>query len=306
MRTLAVLAVPLSLATLSCGVTSLKVGRAPSPVAPAKAGAPLEPGEALPGVDLSALSPAQQAALAAWAIETFCACGCPHTVSSCLREHRGCKHAPRMVKLATGLARKGATGPEIGRIVQAYYAGFDRRARFDTADLGPPIGTPGARITLLVVSDFTCPFCKIFVPSVEQFARDHADRLQLLAKPFPIASHPGAQEAAEAGEWAREHGIYWELSAALYAMDDHPTVDSIAELVSRLGGDAADLRDALASGRYRERVSRSQAEARAAGLTGTPSVYLNGRQVDDLTEDGLAFALEDEQEWVQHGSWARD
>ena len=114
------------------------------------------------------------------------------------------------------------------------------------------------------------------------------------------------QEAAEAGEWAREHGGYWELSAALYASDDHPDADSLAKLVSRLGGDAADLRDALATGRYRQKVSRALAEARAAGLTGTPTVYLNGRKVEDLTEEGLAFALEDEEEWVQHGTWVRD
>jgi protein-disulfide isomerase len=273
---------------------------------PAAPGAPLEPGEALPGVDLSALSPEQQRTLAAWASETFCSCGCPHTVSGCLRTHQACKHAPRMVKLAMGLVVKGATAPEIGRIVQAYYAGFDRRARLDTASLGEPIGTPGARITLVVVSDFTCPFCKIFVPSVEQFAREHAARLQLYSKPFPIPSHPGAQEAAEAGEWARERGLYWQLSSALYAMDGQPTVDELAALAARLGGDPADLRDALATGRYRQRVGAAQAEARAAGLKGTPTVYINGRMVEDLTEDGLTFALQDEEEWVEHGTWARD
>jgi protein-disulfide isomerase len=307
MRAPAALAAALStLAALSCGVTSGKVGRAPAPVAAPGAAPLLEPEEALPGIDLSPLSQEQRKALAAWAGETFCACGCPHTVSSCLRTHAPCKHAPRMVRLAMGLAVKGATAAEIGRIVQAYYQGFDRRARLDTAGLGPPMGTPGAKITLVIVSDFTCPFCKIFVPTVEQFVKEHAAAVRLLAKPFPIASHPGAQEAAEAGEWAREKGLYWELSAALYGMDEEPTVDRIAAVVSRLGGDPADLRDALATGRYRERVARSQAEARAAGIKGTPTVFMNGRIVEDLTEDGLAFALEDEEEWIQHGSWARD
>ncbi len=294
---------------LSCGVVSGgHGGRSTTPI-PAAASAPapvLPPDEALPGVDLSALQPAQREALAAWSQEAFCACGCPHTVSGCLRGHKTCKHAPRMVQLAAGLAAKGATKDEIGRVVEAYYAGFDRRARFDLVGLGAPIGDPAAKVVMVVVSDFTCPFCKISVPAVEQFVKDHAAEVRLYAKPFPLPSHAGAQEAAEAGEWAREQGRYWEMQALLYEMTETPTVDNLAEAARVAGLDPDGLREALASGKYKQRIERAQAEARAAGLTGTPTVYLNGRKLEDLSQEGLAFALQDELEWVAHGSWIRD
>jgi protein-disulfide isomerase len=301
---------PLALLTVvhlaACGVTSGRVGQDPKPVLPVAEPAPTTPEEALPGVDLSGLSGPARQALAAWANETFVACGLPLTVSGALRTHKACKHAPRMVALARGLAAKGATGPEIDRIVQAYYAGFDRRARFDVASQGAPLGNPDAKITIVVVSDFTCPFCKLFVPSIEAFVKTHGDRVRLFSKPFPIASHPGAQEAAEAGEWARDAGIYWEVQKRLYELDEAPTPDNLAAAIEAAGGDGADLKESLASGRYRDRVAKSQAEARIAGLKGTPAVYLNGRLVEDLTEEGLAFALHDEEEWVAHGSWLRD
>jgi protein-disulfide isomerase len=211
-----------------------------------------------------------------------------------------------MVKLASGLVAKGAGLDDVTKIVAAYYAGFDRRKKLDVREFGPPVGGPDAKLTFVVISDFTCPFCKLFVPTIEQFVKDRGDRARLFAKPFPIASHPGSGVAAEAAEWAREKGLYWQLQSALYASDETPTADSVAALVSRLGGDAADLRQALDGGRFKQRVASSQVEARDAGLTGTPTLFLNGRRIEDLSEEGLTFALEDEEEWVQHGSWAKD
>jgi protein-disulfide isomerase len=294
---------------LSCGLVSGgHGGRSTTPI-PADASAPaavLPADEALPGVDLSALQPAQREALAGWSQEAFCACGCPHTVSGCLRGHKTCRHAPRMVEFAAGLAAKGATKDEIARAAEAYYSGFDRRARFDLVGMGAPIGDPAAKVAMVVVSDFTCPFCKISVPGVEQFAKDHGTDVRLYAKPFPLASHAGAQEAAEAGEWARDQGRYWEVQALLYEMTEVPTADNLAEVARHAGLDPAALREALASGKYKQRIERAMGEARAAGLTGTPTVYLNGRKLDDLSQEGLSFALQDELEWVQHGSWIRD
>ena len=293
---------------LSCSVTSgtTKTPRLEKPGQAAAPEAPRTPEETLPGVDLSGLTDAQKEVLAAWARATFCACGCPHTVSSCLAGHKTCHHAARMVKLATGLVKKGATLPDVSKFVEAYYSGFDRRKRLDVREYGPPIGNPQAKVTLVVISDFTCPFCKITVPAIEDFAKARSDRVNLYAKPFPIPAHPGSDVAAETAEWAREKGLYWDLQGLLYASDEEPTADRMAAVVGRLGGDVTDLRAALQSGRYKQRVTSSQVEAREAGLTGTPTVFLNGRKIEDVSEEGLSFALEDEEEWVQHGGWERD
>jgi len=293
---------------LSCSVTSgtTHTPRMEKPGQAAAPEAPKSPEETLPGVDLSGLTPPQREELAAWARGTFCSCGCPHTVSSCLAGHKTCHHAARMVKLASGLVKKGASLAEVSKIVDAYYSGFDRRKRLDVTQYGPPIGDAQAPITFVVISDFTCPFCKITVPTIEDFAKARADRVRLFAKPFPISAHPGSDVAAETAEWAREKGLYWDLQGLLYAADEEPTPDRMAALVGRLGGDVADLRAALQSGRYKQRVTSSQVEARDAGLTGTPTLFLNGRKIEDLTEDGLSFALEDEEEWVKNGGWERD
>lgn len=267
----------------------------------------------LPGVDLASLPPSQAAVAARVLEDEFCYCGCPHTLAGCLREHKACKHAPRMASLVVRLARQGMTAQEVLKVLTAYYAGFDagKRARLDLKEFGPPLGDAAARVTLVEFSDFACPYCQALRPELERFVRESGGRVRLFYKPFPIAGHPRAMEAALAAEWARDAGLFWKLHDRLFDRPHALSDDDLAAHARALGGDPEDLRRALAEGRHRGRVAVSQAEARASGLTGTPTLFLNGRRLvlpgppDELVET-LRFTLDDEEEWARGGRWARD
>ena len=267
------------------------------------------PAEALPGIPLDGLTDAQRENVAAVARETFCYCGCPHTISQCLRGHSGCKHASRMARLAVKYAATGASKEEIEKGLADYYASFDQRARLDPKPFGPPRGDAAAPVTMIEFSDFACPFCQQLRPVLEQFIADRKDRVKLFYVPFPIRSHPNAFEAAQAAEWARDHGMFWPMHDTLFAHAHALGVDDLAGYARDLGGDGDDLRRALESGKYVPRVEAAQETARAAGLSATPTLYLDGRKVIgvDYGPEGLEFTLEDEEEWVRHqGSWERD
>jgi protein-disulfide isomerase len=272
---------------------------------------PTTPEGLLPGVPLGNLSDPKKAVLAAWARETYCYCGCPHTVSQCLRVHGGCHHAKRMARLASALVSAGADPAEVKKQVTGYYAGFSasKRARLELGAWGPPLGQPDAGVALVEFSDFTCPFCQLFRPVLERFVQDRPGRVRLYYKPFPIESHPDALEAAQAGEWAREKGIFWKLHDRLFEKPHASRLEQ-SGWARDLGQDGVDLEAALASQRLLPRVRASQAEAREAGLRATPTLYLEGRQLPvlsvDLVEFVLEFALEDEEEWRRSGGWGPD
>jgi protein-disulfide isomerase len=303
------LLVALAAAALLACAGRASSGTAPPGAASAAASPPVsasEPQAVLPGVDLEGLSTEQQRAVAEFALDEFCYCGCPHTISSCLREHQGCSHAPRMASQAVRLARGGATKADILKQVTAYYAAFDRRADLTVKAFGPPLGEESAPIALVEFSDFTCPYCKGFRPQLEAFVEKHAGRVKLYFKPFPIESHPNAVEAAQAAEWAREKGLFWPMHDRMFEAAPALAADDLAEHAAAVGGDAEDLRAALAEGRYRGKIQVSQAEARNAGIKGTPTVFMNGRLLTDLSEEALEQALRDEEEWQQHHGWTRD
>jgi len=278
---------------------------------PARAGdlAPAAADAAAPAAGaLEGLTAEQRELVAEWARTTFCYCGCPHTVAQCQKEHHGCRHAARMQALAARLVRAGAKKDELARLVGTYYASFDKRAKISTAGFGPPRGSPEAPVTIVEYSDFTCPYCQLVRPVLESFVDARPGRVKLVFKPFPIESHPGALELAQAGEWARDQKLFWPMHDALFASPGSHSVDELALIAREVGGDPESLRDALGDGRYVPKIRASQAEAREAGIKGTPSLFLNGRPLVlmDYSEEGLELTLQDEEEWAKHGGWERD
>jgi thiol-disulfide isomerase/thioredoxin len=275
---------------------------------PARAGGP-DAAELLPGIPLSDLTPPQREALAKVASEEFCYCGCPHTLAQCLATHKECKHAPRMARLAARMAGGGMLAPQILQQLGDYYASFEkgRRSRLDLSSFGPPLGPEKAPVAVVEFSDYTCPYCQMLKPVLDDFVKRHP-RVRLYYKPFPILSHPRAVEAALAGEWARDAGLFWKMYDSLFANPHELSDEDLADRAREIGGDPTALRAALASGALKARVSASQAEGRAAGMRGTPTLFFNGRRYTlvDHSAAGLEFTLEDEEEWTRSGGWARD
>jgi protein-disulfide isomerase len=269
--------------------------------------------DALPGVDTSALTPSQKQVLLAVAKDEFCYCGCPHTLSGCLKEHKSCKHAPRMASLAARLAAQGLTAGEILRSLTEYYAAFDKakRAKLDVKDYGPALGNADVPITIVEFSDFTCPYCQALRSELERFVKENAAKVKLYYKPFPLPSHPRSMEAALAGEWARDKGLFWKMHDDLFSHPHQLSDDDLAAAARTVGGDPDDLLQAVASERAKARITASMAEARGAGLAGTPTLYLNGRKLGlpmapSDAQETLRFTVEDEAEWAKQSGWARD
>ncbi len=293
---------------LLAGCSAAARRAAAPPAGSADLEAPRSPEEALPGVSLEGLTAVQRSVTAAYAQEEFCHCGCPHTISRCLREHQGCKHAQRTARLAAKLAAGGAGKADIQSILLEYYASFDRRAKLETKGFGPPLGEPSAPVTVIEYSDFTCPYCQLFRPVLERFVDEHRGRVKLVYKPFPIQGHLHSMEAAQAAEWAREKGLFWKMHDALFARPHALSPEDLVAYARELGGDGDDLRAALEQERYRARVEGSMAESRATGLKGTPTLFFDGRRytLPDLTPELLEHTLEDEEEWLKHRGWERD
>lgn len=271
---------------------------------------PSTPEGFLPGIPLDGLSAEQQQLVAEVAQETFCYCGIPATISQRLRQPGACHHAKRMARLTTRLALGGLPKAEVKKSLERYYASFDRprRAKLEVASYGPPLGDAKAPVTLVEFSDFTCPYCQLVRPLLEKFVADRPGRVKLHYKPFPIETHPNASEAAQAAEWARDQGIFWELHDLMFTRPHQLSPEELAGHARELGKDGGDLQAALESGKYRYKVESSQAEARAAGLRGTPTLYFNGRihLVPDYSEWMLEFTLQDEEEWQEKQGWSRD
>jgi len=79
-------------------------------------------------------------------------------------------------------------------------------------------GAAKPKVTLIVYSDFQCPYCKQFDSSVQQALAAYPDKLAVVFRHFPLESiHPYARSLAEGSECANAQGKFWEFHDTVFA-----------------------------------------------------------------------------------------
>ncbi len=172
--------------------------------------------------------------------------------------------------------------------------------RVDIETAGSPLfGSADAPITLIEFSDFECPYCRSFMPTLEQVKAEYADQVKIIFKQFPLTQiHPQAQKAAEASLCAHEQGKFWETHDLYFAEQDRLEIADLEEKAGRLDLDTAAFSACLASGKYADVITADTSDGAAVGVNGTPAIFINGRPlpagavpfetVAEMIEDELA------------------
>jgi protein-disulfide isomerase len=142
-----------------------------------------------------------------------------------------------------------------------------------------------AKVVVVEYSDLECPACQYYHPIVKEAVESYENgEVAWIYRHFPLVSiHPKAQNEAEAAECVAELGgndAFWKFVDRIYEVSpmnnglDLSTLPDIAELA---GVDRAAFSTCYDSGKYKDAVSASYAEAVALGAQGTPfSVIIAG------------------------------
>jgi protein-disulfide isomerase len=93
-----------------------------------------------------------------------------------------------------------------------------------------------------------------------------------------------AVRAAEAASCAADQGVYWRYHDTLFLNQTGPTSfadDRLKQMAAELGLDTAAFNSCLDSGEKRADVEASLAEGRELGVDSTPTIFVNGIEVED-------------------------
>jgi len=151
------------------------------------------------------------------------------------------------------------------------------RVELDIAG-APFIGPEDAPVTMVEFSDFECPYCESFVPTLEQVKATYPEQVKVVFLQFPLRQiHPNAQKSGEASLCAFEQDKFWEAHDLYFAERSSLTVPDLKEKAERLGLDTEAFATCLDTGKYADRVQAEIDTGIAVGVTGTPAVFINGR-----------------------------
>jgi protein-disulfide isomerase len=159
------------------------------------------------------------------------------------------------------------------------------------APLLPARGEASAPVVLLLFSDFQCPYCARVEPILKSVREQFPTDVQVVFKHNPLPIHPQAPLAHEAAAEAARQGRFWEMHDRLFAQQQTLQRDALVTHARELGLDVDAFTRALDTHTHRPAIARDMAEARALGVTGTPTLFVNGQRLTGAPAPAALTAL---------------
>jgi len=170
-------------------------------------------------------------------------------------------------------------------------------ARVTVATAGfPSKGPANAAVTIVEFSDFECPYCGGFYPTLKEIEKNYKDRIRIVYRQFPLTSiHPRALKAAEASLCANDQGQFWQMHDAMFTDQKNLEVSDLKDKAAKLTLNTGTFNACLDSSKYASIIKNEILEGAKLGVNGTPSMFINGRFLSgDQPYDDLAKVIDDE------------
>jgi protein-disulfide isomerase len=143
-----------------------------------------------------------------------------------------------------------------------------------------------AKIALVEYSDYECPFCKSFHPTLQDVVKKYGTDVAWIYRYFPLSFHQNAEKEAEAAECVAQLGgntAFWNFSDKIYERTTSNglgfALTALGPLAKEVGVDQKKFQACLDSGKNAKLVADEQAGGEAAGISGTPGTII-------ITKDG--------------------
>jgi protein-disulfide isomerase len=147
-----------------------------------------------------------------------------------------------------------------------------------SADGAPSKGPATAAVTVVEFADFHCPFCQRVQPILAQLVARYGERVKFVYRDFPIDQlHPQARRAHEAARCAHDQGKFWAYHDLLYAKAPKASPEELEAYAREAGLDMEAFERCLTGGTHQAAVQKDVDEGIRAGVTGTPTFFINGR-----------------------------
>ncbi len=174
-------------------------------------------------------------------------------------------------------AEHAGTGKAAPAPLRAEKAG---EPRFDIDLRGAAFrGDTSAPVTVVVFSDFQCPFCKRGAARVDELTQKYGRNVRVAFKHYPLPFHEKAPRAAAAAIAAQNQGRFWELHDRLFAQGAALDDDALLGHARAIGLDIERFQRDLDDPATAVRVEADIAEAKKAGVQGTPTFFVNGERL---------------------------
>jgi len=155
-------------------------------------------------------------------------------------------------------------------------------------------GKKDSAVIIYEYGDYQCPGCGQAAPVIKQVAEKYKDKIGLVFRNYPLTSlHPNALAAASAAEAAGIQGKYWEMHDKIYSSQrswENLSVtergDYFVSLAQGLGLNTTTFKKDVSSSAVSKKINFDIALGKKQEVTGTPTIYLNDKNISNLRYKG--------------------
>jgi protein-disulfide isomerase len=152
----------------------------------------------------------------------------------------------------------------------------------------PSRGNPNAPVTVIMFSDFQCGACAKTHPIVQAVLAEFGEKVRFVVRDFPLKSvHKDAFQAALAANAAAAQGKFFEYTEILYKNQTALDAFSLRKYAEEIGLNLVKFDLDIKSAKIAAEVEKDLKDGENLGISSTPTIYINGRKVRELSEENF-------------------
>lgn len=161
-----------------------------------------------------------------------------------------------------------------------------------STDDDPARGPAAAPVTVVMFSDFQCPACARTHPVLKSVIAEFGDKVRFVVRDNPLENiHADAFAAAMAANAANAQGKYFEYIDVLYRNQKALDAASLKRYAAEIGLNAKQFEIDFSRETSAAEIRKDLADGEAYGVSGTPTIFVNGVKVHRLSADAFRRAI---------------
>lgn len=157
---------------------------------------------------------------------------------------------------------------------------------------------PDSDVTFVEFLDFECEGCRAMYPAIEKLRSEYGDRVNFVIRYFPLSGHVNGERAARAVEAAAQQDQLEAMYSTMFETQAEwgeqrtPADATFRRFAVDLGLDMAAFDATYSDPATVDRIRLDMADGRALGVTGTPTLFVNGERLSPRSYEDLTSALD--------------
>jgi len=223
---------------------------------------------------------------------------CKNTMFECLVAEKPDKTAVRFANFGAYLVSRGVPARSLGFLArERSKLIYEETPQAFTFKDTPFLGNEKAKITITEFAEFKCPYCVTLGPVLKKLVNESNGQVRFVFKHFPLKMHPGSLFSSRAALAAHRQGKFWEMYDLLFKDFSKQGMEDVLEYGRTLGMDVERFKRDLEDPEIEVLLERDKMEGVRAKVTGTPTLFINGKMYNlRHDEDFLKDLINEEAE----------